>query len=344
MKDKKTNKKLTREILLFLAISAATALFFLVFSRKVANSLVYRYADKMEMSLNEMQQLDIHFMINNVSLIAAVLLFVSLFLFLLGQKLAYLQVITEGIQALRVHRMDYVIPLEGENELTDLARSINELSETERHLAEKEKELQQEREHFIRALSHDIRTPLTSILSYTEYMAGKEEISKEEWKEYFDLMLRKSEQMKQLTNQLLDSSRHNPEWMEQGKFLMEQLVMEWEESLEQRFMCQTDFSACPDFSAHLDVGEFRRIFDNLYSNVEKYADVDSPVELKVGRKEGRLFLCQKNKKAAGPKPAESHQLGIPSIKNIARNYGGTVKVIEDEDAYEIQITLLEIHS
>lgn len=341
--DKKRKKKiLAKEILLLLIVSAVIALFFLVFSRALAESLVFNYTEKMQITLTEMQELNMESMIRNISLLVSVMLFVTLFLFLLGQKLAYLQVILEGIEALRIHRMDYVIPLEGENELTDLAKSINYLSETERQIGAKEKELQKERENLIRALSHDIRTPLTSIYAYTEYMTGKESVTKEELQEYLALMMKKSEQMKQLTDQLLENSRHNPEWVENGRFLLEQLAMEWEEMLEERFQCEIDLSGCPDFSGSIDIGEFRRIFDNLLSNVEKYADSNSPVELSVEKKDTSLIIRQKNKKRKNRTNTESHQIGLLSIKSIAANYDGTVVIKENEDSFEIQISLLEI--
>ena len=72
----------------------------------------------------------------------------------------------QGVEALRTHRMDFTMPIEGDNELKELAESINFLSETERRLRQLETELQAEKEQLIRDLSHDIRTPLTAMLSY----------------------------------------------------------------------------------------------------------------------------------------------------------------------------------
>lgn len=77
------------------------------------------------------------------------------------------------MEALRTHRMDFTMPIEGDNELKELAESINFLSETERRLRQLETELQAEKEQLIRDLSHDIRTPLTAMLSYSDYLGGK---------------------------------------------------------------------------------------------------------------------------------------------------------------------------
>ena len=342
--SKKSKGRLPKEILVLFVISIVLAAGTYFLLNSTAGTLVYHYCEANDIVLNELQDIQTDYLIEAGSLLASVLLFLILFLFLLGRKLSYLQVIMEGIEALRIHRMDYSIPVRGDNELTDLARSINYLSETERELSEKEKQMKQERELLIRALSHDIRTPLTSIRSYSELMAEKMSISDirpEEMREYADLIGRKAEQMKELTDQLLDSSKHRPEWMENGRLLMEQLAYEWEEMLEDRFDVRIDMEDCPAFSGEIDVREFQRIFDNLCSNIEKYADTCEPVKLKVGVQNGRLYIWQKNRKK-NVSNADSHQIGLLSIKAIAGNYGGSVEVKEDEETYEIRIRLLEI--
>ena len=340
---KRSNQILAKEILVMFFFSMAASIFLFFFLRSMAGTLVWNYCEMNQIVLTEMQEMDTDFLIEGGSLIAAVLIFIGLFLALLGRKLSYLQVILDGIEALRIHRMDYSIPLEGENEFTELAKSINELSRTERELTEKEKMMQREREMLIRALSHDIRTPLTSIRSYSEIMASRAElgeISQDEMQDYIHLMQRKADQIKELTDQLLENSKHNPEWIEDGRLLMEQLICEWEEILEDKFDCRIHLEECPTFSGEIDVKEFQRIFDNLYSNILKYADEAMPVELKVGVDEGRLCLWQKNGKRREASHVESHQIGMLSMKAIAGNYGGEVVVTEAEETFEIRITFI----
>ncbi len=105
-----------------------------------------------------------------------------------GQKMAYLREIIQGVEALRTHRMDFTMSIEGDNELKELAESINFLSETERRLRQLETELQAEKEQLIRDLSHDIRTPLTAMLSYSDYLGRKETLEQEEVQEYIALV------------------------------------------------------------------------------------------------------------------------------------------------------------
>lgn len=339
---RRNTPKLSREIMGLLCITAAIALFFFGFLYLTANAIASTYLLENDILLTEGQLLTLQGGIRSLSLLSAVLLFLALFLFLLGQKMAYLREIIQGVEALRTHRMDFTMPIEGDNELKELAESINFLSETERRLRQLETELQAEKEQLIRDLSHDIRTPLTAMLSYSDYLGRKETLEQEEVQEYIALVQRKGQQIKALTDRLLDSGSRDLETIEDGKLLMEQLAGEWEEILENTFPCIVDTKNCPAFYGSFDIQELRRIFDNLASNVEKYADREQPVELRIDAVDKRLRVCQRNGIKTGTVPVESNQIGLESIRRIAALYGGMVKVSIEQGIFSIQITLSEV--
>lgn len=339
---KRYPKRLSKEIMGRLLITAAIALFFFGFLYLTANAIATTYLMENSIVLTEGQRLTLQAWIRSISLFTAVLLFLGLFLFLLGQKMAYLQEIIQGVEALRTHRLDFTMPVEGNDELTELAESINFLSETERRLRQKETELREEKEQLIRDLSHDIRTPLTAILSYSDYMGQKETLQREEMQEYIALMGRKAQQIQALTDRLLDSDSRNLEPIEDGRLLMEQLAGEWEEILEEMFSCAVEMKDCPQFSGTFDIQELRRIFDNLASNVEKYADREQPVELRIDAVDNRLRILQRNGIRREQADAESNGIGLESIRRIAALYGGAVAVSMTEGVFSIAITLSEI--
>ena len=99
---------------------------------------------------------------------------------------------------------------------------------------------------------------------------------------------------------------------------------------------------CTDFRAEWDMQEILRIFDNLSSNVEKYADREQPVELRIDAVDKRLRVCQRNGIKTGTVPVESNQIGLESIRRIAALYGGMVKVSIEQGIFSIQITLSEV--
>lgn len=329
--------QLSKEILGLFGATAAIAMFTFGFLKVTANSIVLSYCEKNELVFTEMQEWAVQSWIQSISFVAAVIIFVILFLSLVGQKIGYLKQIIHGIEALKMHRMEYKIPLEGNNELTELAEQINVLAATERELQKKEAQIREEKESLIRTLSHDIRTPLTSILSYSEYLQTKDTISAEEIELYLNLMQQKAKQMKSLTDRLLDKELRALEWIEDGRFLMEQLADEWETELEEEFNCRVHTKECPKFSGEFDIQEFRRIFDNLASNVKKYADHEQDVVLTLFAAGSDLVVEQKNRCRQVSKAVESSNIGLESIRKIAEQYSGTMEVTNTESEFMIRV-------
>lgn len=336
------NKKsrLSREILGILMLSAVIAVFIFVVIDVSAAGVMYAYCDKTGLTLSQTEAQTFSLRIRSLSFFAAAASFVFLFLFLIGQKLSYIKDIIRGVESLRTHRMDYRLPVEGSSELAELAQSINYLAETERTLLEKEDSLQKEKDLLIRTLSHDIRTPLTAILSYSEYLAENDSISEEEMRNFAHSIRSKGEQINELTSRLLDSGRRNMEYVEDGRLLMEQLASGWEDMTGDEFDCSWDISGCDSFSGYFDIQELLRIFDNLASNIRKYADPASPVTLKISEHSGTVEIVQSNVKRIMENMPESRKIGIDSIAAVAENYGGTVITDDGDSSFSIRITLL----
>lgn len=331
-------KKLTHEILGLFGISVAISIFFYGFLSKTANSITEAYIFQKDILLTESQQWLLDAWIPRISFVIAAILFVFLFLFLIGQRLRYIKDIIGGIEALRMHRMDYEIPLEWNNELTELAERINHLAKTEKELQIKEHLLTEEREGFIRAMSHDIRTPLTVIKGYSEYMQNKESLSEEEIRLYAQLIDQKARQLKEMTDRLLNGGRVL-EKIENGRFLMEQLASEWEMMLEDEFTCNIDMSECTEFAGEFDIQELRRVFDNLASNVKKYADTAYPVELAISKKADFLVIDQINHLRENTAEVESNGIGLENIQKIVEHYKGTMNVEQSSEFFRITLQI-----
>ena len=340
MINMKSNKrrKLSGEILGLLAVTLVLALILLQFLGIVARAMIDSFLFMRDIVLTEAQYAQLDDWVFHLSLLVSVAFFIILFLFLLGERLSYIREVLAGIDALRSGREDYVVPLEGSNELTQLAEAVNYLSRTQREVKEQERVLNEEKEQFIRALSHDIRTPLTSIMAYSELLTGANTVDPQEQTRYLELIQHKAGQIKDMTDILLDGSKRNPEYFEDARLLIEQLTAEFEEMLEDGFSIEASLD-CPAFPGTFDVQELRRIFDNLVSNVQKYADQDRPVKISISLEGVQLLIRQENAVRERIAPADGYQIGLRSIQRIAQNYAGQVDVQKDDAAFAITITL-----
>ena len=339
---KKKTKKLSREILGIFGATFFVALLSFYALNEIANRVVLNYVENEMLGITEYQLYDIQYAILGISFVSGIVLFVILFLFLVGERLGYIAEVVKGIEALGRHEWEYEVPLRGENELTELARNVNRLSKEEQAFQEKEKRLQEEKTSLIRSLSHDIRTPLTSLMAYSEFLKQKETLTVDEMRNFVELVEQKSQQIKGLTDRLLDGGIRQIEFIENGQLLLQQLVEEWVSELEEDFVLNVDMEECPKFSGEFDIHELQRIFDNLASNVRKYADETTPVVLRVSERVGRLCIHQFNTCRNLIVPVESTRIGIDSIRKIAAQYGGTVEVSQDGPIFSIRITLAEI--
>lgn len=338
-KNTQQMRKLSFVFLEYLFLSAVIGLFTFLFLYTMTTSIGETYLDNRGIVLTEPQNMVFHVWLKSICGIGSILIFIILFLFMLGQRLSYLLTITKGIDKLRENRMDFDITLEGNDELTRLAESINYLAASQREIDLKEKRMKEERDAWVRSLSHDIRTPLTSMLSFSELMMGKDQITDAEARSYAELIYTKSLQIRHLTSQLMDRRDGNWENIPDIRLLLEQLAGEWEEVLEERFPCSTDLSECESFPGAVDIYSLRRIIDNLTSNTEKYADPSSPVRLTIRTEERRIIISLENEKIREQTaPPESHRIGLENIRQIVSFYDGRVDV-DDEDAF-FRITIL----
>ena len=338
----KKRRKLSHEILALFAVCLAVtlALYFLLTFLGIALAEEYCFNNDIVLDEYDLYRLDTT--VFGAGIAVAAVFFTVMFLSLFSDRISYIGDITKGVERMRSGDYGGKIKIEGNNELTELAEAVNYLSETEKAVKEKERTLNEEKAELIRALSHDIRTPLTSIISYTELLSAKDECTREEYREHMALVLKKAEQIKSLTEILLDGGKRNTEYFEDARLLMEQLVCDFEQALEDDFIISADLSRCPSFSARFDVRELQRIFDNLISNIRKYAEPTEKTELDISLNGEGLVIRQRNAVKKQTEHTDSYRMGIYSIRSIAQNYGGGAEVRTENGIFEITVTLSDI--
>ena len=338
----KKRHKLIFEILRMVALCFALSLLLFAAGVTLSRALIEEYCFQHDVYMDEFDWYHLEHTLTAVGFAVSALFFIVLFLALFARRLAYIGRIIHGVHALREGEFSYRVEPEGNNELTELAEAINYLSESQQRVREKERELSAEKETLIRTLSHDIRTPLTSVMSYTQLLAAKGSMTEEEQREYLALVAQKTARIRDLTDILLDGGHRKVEYFEDARLLFEQLAGEFEEALEDRFTLEVSPPSSSAFSGHFDVGELRRILDNLISNIQKYAEPTAAVQLGISPFSGGIVIRQSNTVRRGQMPSESYKMGLYSIRRIAQNYGGGVEVSEDGDRFEIVITLSNI--
>lgn len=339
-------KSFSREVLEYLLLCFLVSVFLFSFLYHTSISIAETYVLHRSISVTSEQTAAFYVWLRSACILAAAFLFLVLFLFLLGQRLSYLLTLIKGVESLREHQMDFSIPIEGQDEFAALAEGINFLAAAQVELNLREKEISRKREELIRSLSHDIRTPLTSLLSYSEYLEQKEHLDSEEIRSFISLVHSKAGQMKLLTEQLLETGKtpDNPgeplDEISDIHLLLQQFLDEWESLLEDQFICYTKL-ICPEhFSCFLSISDLHRIFDNLISNIEKYADPNHPVDFSIEADETSITIIQRNKiRSLDTDIPESSKIGLENIQKTAAKYRGDANIFQNTNTFEIQIRL-----
>ncbi|MGB3888196.1 MAG: HAMP domain-containing sensor histidine kinase, partial [Priestia megaterium] len=137
----------------------------------------------------------------------SVLIFFALFLLWTRPITRYIKQIEEGINRIVNKDWTYSIPVKGKNELSFLAKNINWMTEQMRQRFEKERKVEQAKNELITNLSHDLRTPLTSIIGYLTLVKDKQYKNSEELEKYIQTTYRISFKLKNLLDELFEYTK-----------------------------------------------------------------------------------------------------------------------------------------
>ena len=255
-------------------------------------------------------------------------IFVLMVLIGIRKKMEYIRKLSKEIQILEGGNLEYKITVTGKDELAALAGGLNCMRESFRRQTIQEAEIVRENQKIVTQMSHDIRTPLTSIMLYTELLKKGTYKNEEQFREYIEKIERKTRRMKQLADNLFEYSLVSSdqeielEEAENEKMLFYDLFSETTSYLEQQGY-QVDFLVnWNEVRLKINTDYISRILDNVTSNIQKYADKSCPVTIgsvKNNNMEGFYF---ENRTAALTDETKSTGVGIQSIKNMMAKMGG----------------------
>lgn len=242
--------------------------------------------------------------------------------------------------------LDHVVRLEGRDELSGLGEDIERLRRSVLARLEGEREAVGANSRLITSLSHDIRTPLTKLTGYLDILTYGKYQGQEEHDEFLRLASEKAAQLKALTDQLFASAQvdapasglEQPPEEVDGTALLGQLLTEQCDDLRRE-----GFDLQPPvfdraFTLYIRTEDAVRVFDNLFSNLRKYASPGSPVEIWWEDTPERVTLHLRNRARPAPDREDSHGLGVPTMRELLERSGGTLETGLEDGVYQSILT------
>ena len=270
----------------------------------------------------------------------------------LATVLLYEQHITRTVQTLsrqvrQVSRGDLQMQItpQTSDEIGQLALDVDAMRLSIIDKLQREEEAWKANSQLITAISHDVRTPLTALLGYLEIVSD-EGLSPEERSSYLEVCKNNALRLKGLTDELfgffLVFGKPKPD-QEPEEFdavtLLEQVLLEHEMDLSQQgFRVETSDDPITG-KLRVDLGHFRRIFDNLFSNVRKYADPAFPVAITCRCDRDELTVSIRNHIRQSATRVESNRIGLQTCNKLVAAMGGEFNQSRTKETFTVEVLL-----
>ncbi|MDO5345150.1 MAG: HAMP domain-containing sensor histidine kinase [Lachnospiraceae bacterium] len=210
------------------------------------------------------------------------------------------QTVREGLYQISQGRLDYKInttAMTGES--LEMAEAVNEMGDGLQEAVDSIVKNERLKSELITNVSHDIKTPLTSIINYVDLLK-REELQNERAEEYIRILEQKSQRLKQLTEDLIEASKINSGNVELQLMklnlqqMLQQAYGEFDERLEENRLEMVLSLEREPILILADGRQLWRIFENLLGNIVKYAMPGTKVFLTLGRKEESAKIVFRN--------------------------------------------------
>ena len=276
-------------------------------------------------------------------LLLAFLLFMTLVILGIRKKMAYIRLLSQEIEILEGGNLEYPITVQGRDELAELAGSLEAMRKSIRTQADREKQLTQANQRMVTEMSHDLRTPLTSIFIFTEILRHKCRDCAPQLEEYVEKIDQKAQRLKQLSDHLFEYALITSETKtqldpatsfqaalfdvlsEMAAFLQQQgytvdLALTWE---PRTIRVSGDYIA--------------RISDNLVSNFLKYADPAFPISIRTEYDGTWASLVLENRARPVSPQVESTKIGLHNIRAMMQNMAGRCDIETEADRFRLAL-------
>ncbi|MHC0036324.1 histidine kinase dimerization/phospho-acceptor domain-containing protein [Pseudoneobacillus sp. C159] len=280
---------------------------------------------------------------------------------LILKRIGYFNKILLNTRALAKGEFEPDIKIVGKSFLAKLAEDINLLKYGVKNSQNAQAKSERLKTELITNVSHDLRTPLTSIITYTELLK-KTEISEDERKSYVEIIDRKSQRLKVLIDDLFEASKMASGNIELTKAkvdivqLLQQSLAEYHESMQDSKIQFRISNPDHPVYAFVDGQKLWRVFENLLGNIYKYALENTRAYINVKTENNQVIITFKNvskyelnddtdelferfKRGDQSRHTDGSGLGLAIAKSIIDLHEGTLDLDVDGDLFKVIVKL-----
>lgn len=276
-----------------------------------------------------------------------------------------LRTLQAGGRALAGGDLDYTVPLDHLRwDLKEHGENLNHIRDGIQSAVEERMKSEHLKTELITNVSHDLKTPLTSLINYVDLLK-KENLSDGKAAEYLQVLDRQSARLKKLTEDLVEASKAStgnlPVNLEatDGNVLLSQSAGEYEEKLAEKGLQLVLQPALESARILADGRLLWRVFDNLLSNIVKYAQLGTRVYLTSQVREDQVQFIFRNISATplnltsqellerftrgdASRNTEGSGLGLSIAQSLVALQKGTFRLTIDGDLFKAGVTFARL--
>ncbi|MGF9906622.1 sensor histidine kinase [Brevibacillus porteri] len=275
------------------------------------------------------------------------------------RRLGLMNRIMHGASEMAGGNLNITIQKVKRGKLSDLAHSLNNITKGLKHAMEEQMKSERMKSELITNVSHDLKTPLTSIINYVTLLK-QENLTSEERKSYVDILDRKADRLRVLIDDLFDAAKMSSGAVELNieqvnvASLLNQSIAEFSDKIEQSTLTFRVTTEQPKIVAPLDGKKTWRVFENLIGNALKYSMPNTRVLIHLAETQDEVILTFKNvsayeidfdaqelferfKRADQSRHTEGSGLGLAIAKSIVELQGGRLSIEIDGDYFKVMV-------
>jgi signal transduction histidine kinase len=236
---------------------------------------------------NLLYDLRLSFGTTPIAVITAIILVVLFFSLLSRSVIRYLEKISAALQEISLGRFNMRIPVESADELGVLAQNINNMMDRLQEAVEEERNAERSKNELITSVSHDLRTPLTSVLGYLELIENDRYKDEVELRYYISVAYDKARRLQKLIDDLFEYTKVSGGGLKLKsslidlRELLEQLAEEFVPALQAEGMQSRLYIAEDRYLLQADGDLLVRVFENLVANAIRYGREGKYIDIEL---------------------------------------------------------------
>ncbi|WP_256757200.1 cell wall metabolism sensor histidine kinase WalK [Cohnella sp. WQ 127256] len=291
-------------------------------------------------------------------------LFIMYMVVLNWRRFSYYAKLSQSVEHIAKGNFDDIVPVKQDNEVTLLAENMNSLVIELKRSLDEERKAEQTKNELITNVSHDLRTPLTSIIGYLGLVEQDRYRDEVELRHYVQIAYAKAERLNVLIQDLFEYTRmrHDVIPLNKKTFnlveMMNQLLVHYRLSLENVKMTGNLITNEHELSIVGDPDKLVRVFENLLSNAITYGHAGGRVDIYLNKHSEAATVEIVNYGEEIPSADLPHLfdrfyrvdksrtentggtgLGLAIAKGIVEKHGGSIAVTSDGGTTNFQIRL-----